>query len=185
MYYKLPSLARLRYVTLCAIASLTVVLTGCDGYYGTADGDRVIAPKTNRDARIESRGKLTGEDGWDLFGDDDDENEGGGGGIGVNGFLWRATLDTLSFMPIASADPFGGVILTDWYEDPNVPGERYKVNALILDTRLRADGVTVSAFKQRLIDGTWRDQAVANSVTRQLEDTILTRARELRIAQSK
>lgn len=170
------------YVLLSAFVALS--LTSCSGYYGSSDGERVVAPKTIRDARIESRGSLTGEDGWDLFGSDDKESD-GSTGIGVNGFLWRATLDTLSFMPIASADPFGGVILTDWYEDPNVPGERYKVNAVILDKRLRADGITISAFKQRMENGNWRDQAVADSIARKLEDTILTRARELRINQSK
>src|SRR5579862_8835017 len=68
--------------------------------------------------------------------------------LGVNSYLWRATLDTLSFMPLVSADPFGGVIITDWYEDPKTPGERFKVNALILDKSLRADGVRITVFKQ-------------------------------------
>lgn len=160
-------------------------LNACDNY-GTASGERVSAPLDNEKARRESRGKLTGEDGWDILGSSDkDENSGGTSGIGVNGFLWRATLDTLSFMPIASADPFGGVILTDWYEDPKVPGERYKVNAVILDKRLRADGVTVSLFKQQMQKGIWRDIATNDSLARQLEDTILTRARQLKISQSK
>lgn len=79
----------------------------------------------------------------------------------------------------------GGVIISDWYEDPNVQGERYKVNAVILDKRLRADGVNVSVFKQQLVDGQWRDMQVADSVSRQMEDAILTRARELRIAHTK
>lgn len=166
-------------------AVLTLMLSGCGGYYGSADGERVVAPRTNEEARRDSRGRLLGEDGWTLLGGDEEDSGAGGSGIGVNGFLWRATLDTLSFMPIASADPFGGVVLTDWYEDPKAPGERYKINAVILDKRLRADGITVSMFKQRMIDGNWRDQTVADSTARQLEDTILTRARELRIAHSK
>ena len=79
-------------------------------------------------------------------------------GLGVNSFLWRATLDTLGFMPLASADPFGGVIITDWYEDPKTKGERFKVNALILDKTLRADGVKITVFKQRLdAKNIWRD----------------------------
>jgi hypothetical protein len=78
-------------------------------------------------------------------------SSGGGGGdvagIGVNSFLWRASLDTLNFMPLASADPFGGVIITDWYSDPTTPAERFKATVYILDTRLRADALNVSIFR--------------------------------------
>lgn len=108
-----------------------------------------------------------------------------GGALGVNSFLWRATLDTLSFMPLASADPFGGVIITDWYEDPKTPGERFKVNALILDKSLRPDGVKITVFKQKLEKSNWRDKKVDGSLESSLEDTILTRARQLRVAQLK
>src|SRR5512145_1249877 len=68
--------------------------------------------------------------------------------IGVNGYLWRATLDTLSFMPLQSADPYGGVIITDWYINPEKPDERFKCTVYILDSRLRADGLNVAVFKQ-------------------------------------
>jgi hypothetical protein len=80
---------------------------------------------------------------------------GGGGseeGIGVNSFLWRASLDTLNFMPLASADPFGGVIITDWYSDPTTPNERFKATVYILDTRLRADALNVSIFRQTQVE---------------------------------
>src|SRR5579871_2995790 len=92
---------------------------------------------TRPDSQIESHqrrnGSLTGDDGgFTLLGRGKNEDS-SGGALGVNSFLWRATLDTLSFMPLASADPFGGVIITEWYEDPKTPGERFKVNALILD----------------------------------------------------
>src|SRR5438045_1792823 len=97
-------------------------------------------PATSRDARRESRGKLTGDDGLAVFrGGRLEETGSAASPIGVNSYLWRATLDTLSFMPLAAADPFGGIITTDWYEDPKAPGERFKVNALILDKTLRAD----------------------------------------------
>ncbi len=87
-------------------------------------------------------------------------------------------------MPLASADPFGGVILTDWYEDPKTPGERFKINALIIGGKLRADAIKVSLFKQRLdpVSGQWRDADVNPTRAREIEDTILTRARQLRIA---
>lgn len=118
-----------------------------------------------------------------LFGRDKDQDSAGGGGIGVNSFLWRASLDTLSFMPIASADPFGGVILTDWYENPDKPGERYKINVTILDKQLRADGVRAAVFKQTKDGQSWRDDKVSPDMGTSIENTILTRARELRVAQ--
>lgn len=104
-------------------------------------------------------------------------------GIGVNSFLWRASLDTVSFMPLASADPFGGTILTDWYSPPENPNERYKANVFILGRQLRSDGVRVRVFKQEQVKGAWKDIGVSDDTARQLEDSILTRARQLRVAQ--
>ena len=76
--------------------------------------------------------------------------------IGVNGYLWRATLDTLAFMPLQSADPFGGTVITDWYSNPEKPDERFKATVYILDSRLRADGLKVTVFKQvRDAGGNW------------------------------
>ena len=141
--------------------------------------DTPLDPKLER---TYGRGSLTGESGLFSLGKGK-EDEAKGSPLGVNSFLWRATLDTLSFMPIASADPFGGVILTDWYEDPQARGERYKVNAIILDKTLRADGVKISVFKQRFEKSAWRDLPTDENLSRSLEDTVLTRARELRIQQ--
>jgi hypothetical protein len=110
------------------------------------------------------------------------ESGGEGGGIGVNSFLWRASLDTVSFMPLQSADPFGGVIITDWYAPPEAAEERFKVNIFILDRALRSDGVRAKVFKQRRAsNGGWIDASADDQLDRQLEDAILTRARELRI----
>lgn len=124
-----------------------------------------------------------GSQGIVLFGGSEDGAAApGGGGIGVNAYLWRASLDTLSFMPLASADPFGGVIITDWYAPPEAPGERFKATVLILERSLRADGVRVSVFRQVAgEDGGWRDAEVGATVARDLEDTVLTRARQLRV----
>ncbi|WP_430396986.1 DUF3576 domain-containing protein [Ferrovibrio sp.] len=107
--------------------------------------------------------------------------EGGGGGIGVNSFLWRASLDTISFMPLASADPFGGVIITDWYAAPQTPNERFKVTIYILDRALRADGIRVSVFRQLRQGEGWADQATASETNVSMENAILQRARELRV----
>ena len=140
-------------------------------------------PQAPDDVRRERNGKLTGEGGlFQLGGKKSSANA--GPSIGVNGFLWRATLDTLSFMPLQSADPFGGVIITDWYEDPTAPNERFKLNVVILDSSLRADGVKLSVFKQVFDKKTgWRDAEVNTKLARELEDKILTRARQLRINQ--
>lgn len=123
---------------------------------------------------------IFGSDGLGIFGSKkkaEDET-----GIGVNSHLWRASLDTVSFMPLASADPFGGVILTDWYSTAENPNERYKLNVFVLGKQLRSDGVRVRVFKQNAVDGIWVDNTVTDDMARTLEDTILTRARQLRIA---
>ena len=102
--------------------------------------------------------------------------------VGVNSYLWHATLDTLSFMPLASADPFGGVVITDWYSAPEAPSERMKVTVYILDRALRADGLKVAVFRQTRAAEGWADAPVSADTSRKLEDAILTRARELRLA---
>lgn len=104
----------------------------------------------------------------------------GGGGIGVNSFLWRASLDTIAFMPVASADPFGGVIITDWHSQPESPGERFKMNVYILGRSLRADGVKVAVFRQVQSGGGWTDAPVPAETATKIEDAILTRARQMR-----
>ncbi|QGZ97044.1 DUF3576 domain-containing protein [Terricaulis silvestris] len=120
-----------------------------------------------------------------LGGGGSSSSGGGGGGdagIGVNSFLWRASLDTLNFMPLASADPFGGVIITDWYSDPTTPSERFKATVYILDTRLRADALNVSIFRQQQANGAWVDATVDPDTEVQIENAILTRARQLRLS---
>ena len=100
--------------------------------------------------------------------------------IGVNSYLWRATLDTLSFMPLLQTDSNGGVIVTDWYTNPNSPTERMKVTVSILDQDLRADAVRVAALRQVSQGGQWVAAPVQAATVQKLEDIILTRARDLR-----
>lgn len=117
-----------------------------------------------------------------IFGGGGSGGRGGDAGIGVNSFLWRASLDTLNFMPLASADPFGGVIITDWYSDAAAPNERFKATVYILDTRLRADALNVSIFRQTQVNGAWADATVDPDTEIQIENAILTRARQLRLS---
>ena len=100
--------------------------------------------------------------------------------IGVNSYLWRASLETLSFMPLTQADSAGGVIVTDWYANPDSPEERVKLSVTILDQDLRADALRVAASRQVLRDGTWIEAPVQAATVQRLEDIILTKARDLR-----
>ena len=115
------------------------------------------------DASVTSR--IGGSDSGVLFGNTKGHDNGGGGGagIGVNAYLWRGALDTLGFMPLNSIDPFGGVIITDWYTPPGTSGERFKATAYVLTKDLRSDGIRVSIFRQVLQGNQWVDSPVATS----------------------
>jgi hypothetical protein len=100
--------------------------------------------------------------------------------IGVNAYLWRAALDTVSFAPLLQANPNSGVIITDWYANPKAPGERVKLTVAILDQDLRADALRVSATRETYQNGAWVQAPVSGATVQKLEDIILTRARDLR-----
>ena len=151
-----------------------------------------VYPESGRDNRRatgnsyvsaqEKYGSVFGDGGANLLGDDSGTG-GSGTGIDVNSYLWRASLDTISFMPLASADPFGGVIITDWYSPPESQNERFKVNVYIFGRELRADGVRAAVFRQnQQLDGSWIDAQVDQQTVTDLENAILARARQLRIA---
>ena len=159
----------------------TLWLTGC-GSLGL-ESDPTYSD-SDREKLYKNGSLMSDKGGADLLNLGDDNKGTDNSGIGVNGFLWRATLDTVSFMPITSADPFGGVIITDWYSAPDNPNERMKLNIYIRDRDLRADGVKVSVFRQvRSPGGVWADAPVAASTGSSLENTILTKARQIRLAQ--
>ena len=173
-------------LTLVLLATLAPALMAC----GSDSGIQTEAKyPTGSDASRDGGSGSIYEDAPSIFGDEglifggkkSEKDE--GSGIEVNSFLWRASLDTVSFMPLASADPFGGVILTDWYSPEGTTNERYKLNVFIVSRQLRSDGIQVRVFKQELAGNTWRDVKPAPETARQLEDTILTRARQLRVAQ--
>lgn len=102
--------------------------------------------------------------------------------IGVNGYLWKAAVDTVSFAPLLQADANSGVIITDWYANPRAPGERVKLTVSIVDADLRADALRIAASRQIFQNGVWIDAPVAAATVQKLEDIILTRARDLRRA---
>lgn len=166
----------------CTLAVL--LLAGCGGPNGAL---RPVADDEYQDYRTKGgeKGKLGGDQGL-VFGigktgrGDTADGSGSGTGLGVNAYLWRATLDTLAFMPLSSADPFGGVIITDWYQPPSSPGERFKATAYILGRQLRADGIKVAIFRQVGSSGRWTDASVSPVTTGEIENKVLARARELR-----
>jgi hypothetical protein len=100
--------------------------------------------------------------------------------IGVNSYLWRAAIDTVSFAPLLQADASGGVIITDWFTNPKAPGERVKLTVSVLDQDLRADALRVAAARQVNQNGAWFDAPVSAATVQKLEDIILTRARDIR-----
>jgi len=169
--------------TMFLMGGAAVALSACSGIESEAKYPTGAARDSLSGNDIyEDKKSIFGEGGLKILGGRKDKAGAGENGIGVNSFLWRATLDTVSFMPLASADPFGGVILTDWYVDESNPNERIKVNAFVMGRELKADGVRVRTFRQVKKRGDWVDAPVAEDTARKLEDAILTRARELRIA---
>lgn len=153
--------ARLRFVALASLG-LLILMGGCSRTQGP--------PK--------QEGGVTGSDGFTNF---NTPLQGANTAPAVNAFLWRASLDTISFMPLASADAYGGVVITDWYSPPESPSERFKVNVFVSGRQLRADALRAVVFRQtRKDDGNWADAPVDAGTARSLEDTILARARQLR-----
>jgi hypothetical protein len=163
---------------------LGLVVTACSG--DSSQVREVERDEYNTDSKREQLLRATSAAGTSggitIFGGGTEKGQesGGGGGLGVNAFLWRATLDTLSFMPLASADPFGGVIITDWHAPGGVSNERFKATAYVLGRQLRSDGVRISLFRQVRGPGGWVDAPISAATAAELEDKVLARARELR-----
>lgn len=166
----------IRVRTVAVMITLALV-AGC----GLASGPSTEeVDQQERDRRAE--GSIFGD--AFSFGGGDKSGDDSSGALGVNSFLWRASLDTISFFPLSQADPFGGVILTDWYSPPETPNSRFKLNVFILGRQLRADGLRVSIFKQerRSQASAWTDTTVSTETVRSMENAILAKARELRVA---
>ncbi len=170
-------------LAVIGIFALAVGLSACEGARyreivdvpGNGQGGPVFKDEYEKQS-------IFGQDGLTFGGGKKrDSSAEGGGGIGVNSFLWRASLDTIAFMPVASADPFGGVIITDWYAQPEAPDEQFKLNVYILGRALRADGVKVTVFRREdKGDGVWQDAETPPETGTRIEDAILMQARRLR-----
>ncbi len=166
------------FAPLLSLLAVFVLLAAC----GDVKTDPTYRDKAH-DELYKNGSLVSSKGGFSLFGGDEKKAP-DNVGIGVNAFLWHAALDTVSFLPIASADPVGGVILTDWYQAPETPTARIKLNIFIRDRALTANGVKVSVFRQeKNAKGEWSDATVSPSTPTALENEILTRARQIRIAQ--
>ncbi len=144
-------------------------LAACSGH---DSGGRTVDTTGDTSALSTPRNHLLGEDRSATGGDQTQ--------AGVNAYLWRGAIDTLSFMPFASADPIGGIIITDWYTPPTTISERFKATAYVLGKQLRSDAIRVAIFRQTLQDGQWTDASVAPNTAPDITNKILARARQLR-----
>ena len=164
--------------------AVVIGLVGCSGAdVEVPEGYRKEPEEQIRDqyGTVWGEGESLLQRGTGQFAREDGADGGTYAGIGVNAYLWRAALETINFLPLTQADPFGGVIITDWYS-PEGPDERFKLNVYVLDSELRADAVKVAVFRQTSGENGWQDAAVDPETSTSIEDSILTRARELRIA---
>ena len=165
-------------ISICLVVIFLSILTSCDSF-------KYVDPRSDKEKDDDKwqdwskRETIFGRGGLSVFGEDNPNTE--SGALGVNSFLWRASLDTIVFMPVSSADPFGGVIITDWHTPEEAPNERFKLNIYILGKTLRADGIRVAAFRQVLDQyGEWKDEKMPKQTSIKIEDAILTRARQMR-----
>ena len=159
-------------IRLGAVMALVAPMVGACG-----GGDNIRRVGESRAGQgTEVRSTVTPEGRRRVF-----TRRGSGRSVPVNGYLWRAALDSTAFMPLISADSLGGAIITDWYSPPESPAERFKLTVLVQGAELRSDGVKVTVFKQRRdAKGNWADAKVARNTGFDFENVILARARDLR-----
>ncbi len=102
----------------------------------------------------------------------------------INPYLWRATLETINFMPIASADPFGGIIITDWYSTEKNPKERCKLNIFIRGAELKTENLKVNSFCENKINNDWVNSSIKNEDNIKIENAILNKAKKIKLSKS-
>lgn len=178
-----------RAMRYAGVAALAVLVASCGGGDYSAKKD-TAPPSGSQKGRYDPDNSVFGEGGFslgkladgNLFGRSSDDAA--GSAAPVNRFLWQASLETLSFMPLASTDPFTGVIATDWSSTEAAPGERFKVTVYLSSPRLAATSVKVAVYRQvRDENGNWVQSVIDPETPRKIEDAILTKARQIRVAE--
>ena len=135
--------------------------------------------------RLRTGGGLFGtKGGIDLLNTDKKKTTTTSIGMPINPYLWRGSLETIEFMPLVSADPFAGIIITDWYTGLNNPNERCKINIFIKGAEMKTSNLKVNSFCQILVDGNWLDQQINQKNNADLENAILNKAKKIRLSQS-
>lgn len=165
--------------TILRILPPLLMLAGCSGDLAPKEGQTV--PMGRSETRKREFGNLFGDDFLSFGGPKKDSSSGMPSGAMVNPYIWRASLDTLSFMPLSSADAVGGVIVTDWYAAPSTPQERIKVTIYVTNPQLRADAIKVTIYKQVNKGGTWVSARADAASATEMENIILSKARQLRV----
>lgn len=166
---------------LCLLMFGSLVLAGCESVetesaanYPQSRGGEIVYTQDKPDS-------VLGEDGLTLFGGNKKRESSNGATLAVNKYLWQATLETLSFMPIQAADPFGGTVITDWYQPDVSKDERLKTQVFITSAELRASSIRAQVFRQVKKGGEWVKADTAKDTNVKMEDAILAKAREIRI----
>lgn len=138
-------------------------------------------PQTRNEEQLEKMGKIGGDGLFNKLLGFGGSSKSSDGTISVDGYLWRAVVDSTYKFPIERIEPKYGILLTDWYTLPSKPGYRYKLNVYITSDRLHADSIKVSAFKQTKVGADWADSGHAESLARMIEERILFKARALKV----
>jgi hypothetical protein len=151
-----------------ALVAVSLSLTGCSGISP--------APVQKEEQPVSF---FTGKPGGIKL-SDFGSSDSGDGAMPVNALLWRAALEIASFVPLDDVDTFGGTIVTEWYSLPDRPDERIKLAIFVIGRELRSDAISVRVYLQKQSDGVWVQVGQDDDLKTQIEDLILTRAREIR-----
>ena len=151
-----------------------------------SSADRKELALRDAENRLSTGGGLFSSDGIDLFGGDGKKNSGefAGFGMPINPYLWSASLETLSFMPLSSADPFGGTIFTDWYSSGANENERCKINVFISGAELKTQNLRVASFCEIFKNNKWVGVKTKSEDNIGLENAILNKAKKLKLKNS-
>lgn len=167
---------------ILSLIILSLLLVSCSGDVNT--GPEVYDPQVGDDRHFsEMQSLITKSDEPVMLygGKKKGSSDSDGGGSLANSYLWRAALESISFMPLIAVDSRGGAILTDWYSAHQSPNEKFKFNIIILSSELQISSIRVHAFKQvKGMAGQWHPVEVSKDLSRNIEDNILKKAISLK-----